>query len=102
MKTIIASARVGPEKSKLLDELAKLQGLDRSTLMRQLLSLGLQTYRETAAVMAYAREQVTLGRAAELAGVSQWEMLGLLEKHHIELSYDARELDSDRKALKRR
>lgn len=101
MKTTIASARVGPEESKLLDELAKFQGLDRSTLMRQLLQLGIRTYRENAAIMAYANEQATLGRAAALAGVPQWEMLGLLEKHHVELNYDARALERDFQSLKK-
>jgi predicted HTH domain antitoxin len=95
MKSYVASTRLGPDQSKALDDLAKLEGLDRATLLRQLLSLGLETYRQNAAVAAYANEKVSLGRAAELAGVSQWEMLGLLEKRHVHASYDAGEFQKD-------
>ncbi len=99
MKTKIASTRLSRKDAKLLDDLASLEGLDRAALLRRLVHLGLDVYRETVAVHAYAREKMSLGRAAELAGVTQGEMLGILEKHHTELNYDVKDLENDVRTL---
>ena len=95
MKSKIMSTRMEPQDSRLLDELAKTEGLDRAVMMRHILHLGLGAYRQTAAVQAYAKGKMSLGRAAELAGLSQWEMLGVLDAHRTDLTYDRGELEKD-------
>jgi len=99
MKSKIISTRMEPQDSKILDELAKLEGVERAVLMRHMLHLGLGTYRQNAAVQAYALGKMSLGRAAELAGLTQWEMLGALEAHHTDLNYDAAELEKDLRTI---
>ena len=95
MKSKIISTRLEPQDSKVLDELARVEGLDRAVMMRHILHIGLGTYRKNAAVQGYAQSKVSLGRAAELAGLSQWEMLGTLDANRTDLNYDASELQRD-------
>src|SRR5688500_12609634 len=102
MKSHVASTRLSPQDSRQLDAFGAMEGLDRAAMFRRLLHLGLEAYREGAAVQAYAAGKVTLGRAADLAGLGQWEMLGLLEKYHVDLSYDASDLEKDLKAIRPR
>src|SRR5882672_2363509 len=95
MKSKIISTRLEPQDSRILDELARVEGLDRAVMMRHILHIGLGAYRQNAAVQAYAQGKMSLGRAAELAGLSQWEMLGTLDAHRTDLNYDAKELEKD-------
>ena len=95
MKPHVASTRLSSEENRQLAVFSTLEGLDRAAMLRRLVHLGLEAYRETAAVQAYGAGKITLARAAELAGVTQWEMLGFLEKYHVNLSYDAAELEKD-------
>lgn len=77
-----------------IDLIAKEQGLDRATLIRQLLIAGIKEYKIKLAVKLYRTEKISLGKAAELADVSIWEMMDTLREQKIPLAYrisDARE-----------
>lgn len=58
-----------------IDSMAKEQGLDSATLIRQLLIAGIKKYKIQLAVELYRTEKISLGKAAELADVSIWEMM---------------------------
>ncbi len=47
------------------------------------------------AVGAFVAEEVTLGQAADIAGISQTEMMRELSKKHISLHYDREEFAED-------
>lgn len=86
-----------------IDSLAKEQGLDRATLIRQLLVAGIKEYKLKLAVKLYRDEKISIGKAAKVAGVSIWEMVDVLREQKIPLAYrvsDARE--EIRKILKER
>jgi predicted HTH domain antitoxin len=53
------------------------------------------------AIGLYKREQVSLGRASEIAGMSSPELLAELGRRHIPLNYDANELREDAAASKK-
>jgi len=53
------------------------------------------------AIGLYKRDQVSLGRAAEIAGVSSVELLAELGRRHIPVNYDADDLRADLKTLKK-
>ena len=56
--------------------------------------------RETVAVDLYRRGQLSLGKAAEVAGVStKWEMLAILAKHDVWLDYSAEDALRDTATL---
>ena len=60
---------------------------------------GLRSLRRERAIQAYRREEVSLSRAAELAGLSQWDFLSLMGSEKLELHYDVAEFDADLNAL---
>jgi len=47
------------------------------------------------AVGAFAAEEVTLGQAADIAGISQTEMMGELARRRISLHYDEADFAED-------
>jgi predicted HTH domain antitoxin len=47
------------------------------------------------AIGLYKRQAVSLGRAAEVAGISSGELLAELGRRHIPINYDVNELRED-------
>ena len=47
------------------------------------------------AIGLYKREEVSLGRAAEVAGISSMQLLGELGRRHIPINYGPDDLQSD-------
>jgi predicted HTH domain antitoxin len=95
------SARLEADELQLLDSLAGLSGCDRSALIKTLLRLGMKELRFEQAVDAYRKESVTLGRAAELAGIHLWDFLARMRDQQLELHYDVEEFEADLGALAR-
>lgn len=54
------------------------------------------------ALSLYARERLTLGQAARVAGVSQWRFQQVLAGRGMAVHYDEAELKADRAQLERR
>jgi predicted HTH domain antitoxin len=53
------------------------------------------------AIGLYKREQVSLGRAAEIAGISSPDLLQELGRRRIPINYDSDDLRADIAALKK-
>jgi predicted HTH domain antitoxin len=51
------------------------------------------------ALGAFVDEEVTLGQAAEMAGVSQTELMSVLAKRRIPLHYDSGDFTKDLKSI---
>jgi predicted HTH domain antitoxin len=47
------------------------------------------------AIGLYKREEVSLGRAAEVAGISSIQLLGELRRRHIPINYGPDDLSAD-------
>jgi predicted HTH domain antitoxin len=95
MKTVTLSVRVPETEAEELQRLAKQVGLDRATLLKQALRRGCAQVLFERASQAYARGEVTLSRAAEMAGVSLRELLLRLPEASVELNYNVSELAQD-------
>jgi len=95
MSTVTLSARVEEEEARKIDQLAAELGLDRGALLRQMIRRGLREIVSQTALDAYRRGEVTLSRAAEIAGISLRDMLLRLSEESIELNYDLAELERD-------
>ncbi len=100
MASVTISTRLDPEEVKLLESLAELSGLDRSTLVKSLLRRGMKELRLDHAAEALRKEKVTLSRAAELAGLNVWDFVAGMQGMGLELHYGVDELDQDLDALK--
>ena len=101
MKTSVISARMDAKDSKIVSDLARLEGEDRSSIMRKLMRLGISAYRKEAAVRAYSMGKASLNRAAELMGASLWEFLAELGHQGVRLNYGADEFESDIAVLRK-
>ena len=56
--------------------------------------------KKTLAVELYREGRLSLGKAAELAGVStKWEMLALLNERNVPIRYTAEDAENDLKTL---
>jgi predicted HTH domain antitoxin len=90
--------RLPPQTAKRLREIAKKEGKDRSTLIRELLENGVKEKSLEQAVELYRREQVTAWKAAQLAGVSLWAFYKILEQKGVLIQYSEHDLEQDLKA----
>lgn len=89
--------RLPPQTAKKLKEIAKKEGKDRSTLIRELLENGVKQKSVEQAVELYRAGQVTTWRAAQLAGVSLWTFYTILEDKGILIQYSQHDLEQDLK-----
>ena len=94
----VLSVRVPREIRKWLEELAKLEGKDKAEIAREILAKGVRERRLEAALSLYRQGKATLWKAAELAGLSLWEIIDEMEKRRVELQYGSRELEEDLRA----
>ena len=95
MATVTFSTRLSREEAGKIDELAVELGLDRGSLLKQLIRKGYREVQTRRALDAYRRGAITLSRAAEVAGLSLRDILLRLPEEGVELNYDARELQRD-------
>jgi predicted HTH domain antitoxin len=56
---------------------------------------------EAVVLQRYLAEEISLGRLAELLGLSRWEAEAFLDKHNARLPYTAEMLEEDRRHLAR-
>ncbi len=92
MKTMTLSLRMEAAEVKQLDQAAKHEGLDRASLLKRLLRRGYADYQYETACAAYQHGEVTLSRAAEMAGISLYEMVTRLPQAGIQLNLTAEDL----------
>lgn len=52
------------------------------------------------AIELYREEKISMGKAAEIAGVSKIEMMGILREKKVPLQYSKKDLEEDLKALR--
>jgi predicted HTH domain antitoxin len=60
---------------------------DQSTLVRRLLRRSLSEEKLDLAIKDYLEDKISIGKAAEFAGVSVWQMMDELKKRNIGLKY---------------
>ncbi len=95
----VISARLSRERIKLVEEIAREEKVDKSTILDRALAHYTQEWKLRKALESYREGSVTLSRAAEIAGVSIWEIIDILEKRKIPAQYDLEDFEEDLKAL---
>jgi len=100
-KFIQISTRISKEILKKLEYFEKRERMDRSTLLRKLISLGLKEYATEIALNSYNRGEITAWKAAELAGVSLYEFIDLLKVRKIPAQYTLADLEEDLRNVKK-
>lgn len=95
MKLGRVSLTVPKELLEKSDKIAKEKLEDRSTVMRELLNLGIKQYMTKEAVEQYTEGKVSMEKAAELADVSIWKFLDILKEKKTPIRYDLEDIKKE-------
>ena len=98
--TEVISARVPKERAQLLEEIAREEKVDKSTILVRALDHYVREWKIKKAIESYMNGSATLPKAAEIAGISVWEMIELLAERGIFSQYSIEDLEEDLRALK--
>ena len=100
MASEVVSARLSKERVKLIEEIAREEKVDKSTILDRALEHYTREWKLQRAIESYREGLVTLSRASEIAGISIWEMIDILAKRKVPSQYDVEDLEEDLKALR--
>jgi predicted HTH domain antitoxin len=78
------AVRIPPEVEKELSEIIEQEKLDKATVVRNLLEMGIMEWRKQMALDFLREGKVTFARAAEMAKLSFWEFADLVKQRNVE------------------
>ena len=78
------AVRVPAEVEKEIREIVKEEKLDKATVVRNLLEIGLAEWRKQTALDLLQKRKATFAKAAEMAKLSLWEFADLIKKRNVE------------------
>jgi predicted HTH domain antitoxin len=82
-----------------LEALAHAEHLEKIDLARQLLWEGIARRKQERALRLYAEGKISKSRAAELAGITVWEMMELIAQRGIRWEYSVEEAKAELAAV---
>jgi len=82
------TGRVQKKQIEVLDKISKEEKIDRSAALRKVLDIGIQEYLKRKAVEDYRRGRISIGKAAEDAGVSIAEFYKILNDEGVPIRVD--------------
>jgi len=94
----VITTRVPDELAKEVERIAEVEALDKSTTIKRLLVKAVQAWKIDYALKLYQEGRISIGRAAETAGVSLWELTDILVKRKIPIQMSREDLEEDLKA----
>jgi predicted HTH domain antitoxin len=87
MNSIQINLRVPEEVASDLDQLAEQEHATRIDVARQILLEGVAERKRAMALELYRLGKASKSKAAELAGISLWEMMDLIKREDIPTAY---------------
>jgi len=93
------SVRLSEESLREVDRLAERLKTDRSEALRRFIERGLREARIDDAIDRLRKGRISVGRAAEMAGITLYEMLDLVRRQHIPSGYGPEDLERDLRDL---
>lgn len=93
------TTRVEEELAKVIDEVARSEGTDRSTVIRRFLMKAVKEWMIERSLEDYEQGKVTLWQAAARCDMSLWEVISEVKKREIHVPYTLEELKEDLKGL---
>ena len=77
------STRLSEKELEKIEQVAKKENLDRSTVIRKILLQGLKEYAMDESSKLYQEGRVSLAEAATISEVSLWEMIEYVQRKNI-------------------
>lgn len=96
---VTVTTRVEEELARIIDSIAKREGMDRSTVIRRFLLKAVKDWLIDRSLDEYEEGKLTLWQAAEKCGLSIWEMVDEVKKRDIHVPYTLEDLKEDLKAF---
>jgi len=95
----VISARISRDRVESIEEIAREEKVDKSTILDRALDQYTKEWKLRKAIESYRDGLVTLSKAAEIAGISIWDMVDVLAAKKVQAQYDIEDLEEDLKAL---
>lgn len=95
---VTITTRVPEEMDKEIARIAREEKLDKSAVIRRLLSEAIERWRIERALKEYRGGNITLAKAARMAGVSLRKMMRIAAEAGIPFQYSVEELRRDYEA----
>jgi len=92
-KTI--TSRLPDEMVKELEEISKIEKLDKSSIIRRLLNKAFITWKIEHTIKLLKSNEISLGKASEMCNLSIWDFLSKLAEYKIPIHFDIEELKQD-------
>jgi len=80
---------------KIIDELCSDLGESRAKVLREILMEGIRVLRLRKALKMLSEGKITVWRAAEIAGLSLWEFIEVIEKEKVVLPISVKDVVKD-------
>ena len=96
---VTITTRVNDDLLKLIDEIAKKEGMDRSTVLRRFLEQSAKTWLIDKSLKEYEEGKLTLRQATKISGLSLWEALYEIKNRKTYLPYTIEDLKDDLRAV---
>ena len=78
------AVRVPAELDEEISEIIKKEKLDKATVVRNLLEIGITQWRKQTAIELLQKGKVTFAKAAEIAKLSLWEFADFVKQQNVE------------------
>lgn len=98
----VVTTRLEEKYEKDLREIEKEEKTERSVIARKFIVRGINDWKIHNALESLKRREVSIGKAAEMAGVSYVHMLDLMGKENIDIGYSVLDLEKDFARLKKK
>jgi predicted HTH domain antitoxin len=95
------TTRIEEDLAKIIDEVSKEEGMDRSTVIRRFLMKAVKEWLIEKSLEDYEQGKVTLWQAAERCGLSLWEITIEAKKREIHVPYTLEEFREDLNGLQK-
>jgi len=93
------AVRIPEEIEKEILEVVEREKLDKATVVRTLLEMGIVEWRKQTALELLRDGKVTFAKAAEIAKLSLWEFADLVKQRNVEwVRYTPEEIEKEIKA----
>ena len=96
---VTLTTRVDDDIAKLIDKIAKKEGMDRSTVMRRFLIKAIREWMIESNLEDYKEGKISLWEAAKRSNISLYEMLEEIKKRGVHINYNIEDLKKDLEAL---
>jgi predicted HTH domain antitoxin len=93
------SVRIDDDTLRDLELLRKDAKADRSEVVRRLLDRAIRNAKLERAMQLLRERKISIGKAAELAGATLYEIMEAMPKHGVQLGYTMEDLRRDVKPL---